>query len=211
MKAKLILFMLLFSAASQAQSVSGIYKLKWNIDSRLVNNVVVNNTGNRLSVPTALYDSVISRVEKLVSEEMFTKTQLLYPINRNGKELKTGMSSSQVAGLPRGTKRKAMRTEYMENYVKFKIIVGLTKSASIGNQVVSYSRLRPYVKVKMVAYGLDRRVKRRKQIRLGGFDSVGSFQYQIGGTTVTNTNAMPIEQVLDMVFQGLVKFENKVK
>jgi hypothetical protein len=193
-----------------SQSNAGIYKFKWRIDNRLVNNFVVNNAGgNDLTIPTALYDSILSRVDILVSQEMQSETHLLYPLNKKGKELKTWSSSSQVGGLPRGTKRKAMRTEYLDYYVKFKILVDVNKTMTFGNTAASFSSLKPYVRIKMRVYGVDKRLKRHKQIRLGGFDNIGSFEFNVGGTTVTNSNALPIEQVLDMIFKGLLKFENK--
>ncbi len=205
-----IIFSFLIVHTLSGQSNAGIYKFKWRIDNRLVNNFVVNNNGgNDLNIPTALYDSILSRVDILVSQEMQSETHLLYPLNKKGKELKTWSSSSQVGGLPRGTKRKAMRTEYLDYYVKFKISVDVNKTMTVGNTAASFSRLKPYVRIKMRVYGVDKRLKRRKQIRLGGFDSISSFEFTVGGSTLTNTNALPIEQVLDMIFKGLLKFENK--
>lgn len=212
MKNILFLHFFLFVATTFAQGTTGIYKFKWNIDSRLTNQVVINNAGNgNLTIPNNLYDSVISRVEYLVTQELHSDTKWIFPINRKGKELKTGNSSSQVGGLPRGTKRQAMRAEYLEYYVKFKVTVGLNKTFTIGGVNASYSRLKPFVKVKMKAYGIDRRVKKRKKVRQGGFKSIGSFDFNMGGTTVTQTNGLPIEEVLDMVFKGLKKFEDKAQ
>lgn len=194
-----------------SQTSAGIYKFKWRVDNRLVNAFVVNNAGgNELTIPTVLYDSILSRVDRLVSQEMQAETHLIYPINKKGKELKTWSTSSQVGGLPRGTKRKAMRTEYLDYYVKFKIIVDVNKTMTVGNTAANFSRLKPFVRVKMRVYGVDKRLKRRKQIRLGGFDSINSFEFTMGGTTVTNSNALPIEQIVDMIFKGLLKFENKL-
>jgi hypothetical protein len=214
MKTKITLglfFSILINLGTFSQTSAGIYKFKWRVDNRLVNNFIVNNSGgNELRIPTALYDSVLSRVDKLVSQEMQTETHLLFPLNNKGKELRSWSSSSQVGGLPRGTKRRAMRTEYLDYYVKFKIIVDVNKTTTVGNTAASFSRLKPVVHIKMRAYGVDKRLKRRKQIRLGGFDGINSFEFNVGGTTVTNSKAMPIEQVLDMIFQGLLKFENKI-
>jgi hypothetical protein len=81
---------------------------------------------------------------------------------------------------------------------------------TVGTTGANYSRLKPYVKVKMRVYGINKRLQRSKQCRQGGFNSIGSFEFNVGGTTITNTNAMPIEQVLDMIFKGLNKFESKV-
>jgi hypothetical protein len=212
MKKLCILFALFISAVAQSQGTTGIFKFKWNIDNRLTNTVIINNTGNSdLFIPTNLYDSVISRVEYLVTQELHSDTKWIYPINRRGKELKTNSTSSQVGGLPRGTKRQAMRSEYLEYYVKFRITVGLNKTFTFGGVNASYSRLKPYVRVKMKAYGIDRRLKKRKNIRLGNFDSIGSFDFNVGGTTVTQTNGLPINEVLDMVFKGLKKFEEKAQ
>jgi len=213
MKTKItfLFFSLFLSLVSFSQSTAGIYKFRWRVDNRLTNNFVVNNNGgNQLMIPTALYDSVMRRVNQLVSQEMQCETRLLYPLNKNGKELKTFSSSSQVGGLPRGTKRKAMRTEYLDYYVKFKIIVGVNKTMTVGATGANYSRLKPYVKVKMRVYGIDKRMKRSKQSRQGGFNSIGSFEFNMGGTTVTTSNALPIEQVMDMIFKGLTRFESKI-
>ena len=211
---KILLFIfLMFNVFAFSQGTAGIYKFRWNMDKRLTNRFVVNNGGmqNRQEIPTQLYDSVLNVVNRIVTQELRSDTKLLYSVNRKGKERQTISTADQVGGLPRGTKRKAMGTEYLEYYVKFKIRVGVNKTFTIGNEMASYSRLRPYVKVKMKAYGIDRRVKLRKRTRLGEFKSIDSFEYNLGGTTVTNTNALPIEEVLDMVFKGLEKFENKVQ
>ena len=131
--------------------------------------------------------------------------------SKKGEPKKTRNSSTQLGDMPRGTKRQAMKTEYLEYYVKFKIRVGVNKTMTVGNQFASYSRLKPFVRVKMKAFGVDRRVKRRKNIRLGGFKSIGSVNMNVGGTTMTQTNALPIEEIMDMIFKGLVKFKEKVK
>lgn len=205
------LFAVFTYSSTLSQSTAGIYKFRWRVDSRLTNNFVVNNNGgNQLTIPTVLYDSVLRRVNQLVSQEMQCNTHMLYPINDKGKELKTPSTSGQVGGLPRGTKRRAMRTEYLDYYVKFKIIVGVNKTMTVGTTGANYSKLKPYVKVKMRVYGINKRLQRSKQCRQGGFNSIGSFEFNVGGTTITNTNAMPIEQVLDMIFKGLNKFESKV-
>ena len=210
-KITLLLFNILFHTIASAQTSAGIYKFKWRVDNRLVNNFIVNNAGgNDLRIPTLLYDSVMRRVNQLVSQEMQTETHLLYPLNDKGVELRTWSTPSQVGGLPRGSKRRAMRTEYLDFYVKFKIIAGVNKTMTIGGTTANYSRLKPYVKVKMRVYGIDKRIKRSKQSRQGGFNSIGSFEFNMGGTTVINTNALPIEQVLDMIFKGLTRFENKI-
>lgn len=197
-----------------SQGTAGIYKVRWFIDNRLTNQVVFNNGNggtNRLNIPPNLYDSVINVIKNTVQNELHVDARYVYSLNRKGEEKKTSNTSEFVGGLPRGTKRQAMKVEYVEYYVKFKINVGLSKSVGVGNAVATYSRLRPYVSVKMKAYGVDRRRKFHKRTRLGGFQSIGSFQYNVGGTTVTNNNAMPIAQVLDMVFQGLEKFKNKAR
>jgi hypothetical protein len=213
MKIYLLLLIAFVQFLSFSQGTTGIYKVRWSIDNRLTNRVVINNNGfgNDLNIPQNLYDSVVNEMIRIVAQEMHSDTRLIYPINRNGKEMRTGSSAEQVGGLPRGTKRRAMGTEYMEYYVKFKIRVGVNKTMSLGGEMASYSRLRPYVRVKMKAFGIDRRVKKRKRVRTGGFNSIGSFEFNMGGTTVTNNNTLPIDEVLDMVFKGLDKFENKVR
>lgn len=211
---KILLFIFLSAyLTSVAQGTAGIYKFRWTIDSRLRNRVVINNAGdrNQNNIPTHLYDSVVNRVRKIVASELHTDTHYLYSLDKKGRERRMANTSDQIGGLPRGTKRQAMGTEYLEYYVKFKIRVDLNKTVSFGTEVASYSRLKPYVRVKMKAYGVDRRLKERKSSRTGGFKSIGSFNINVGGTTVTNTETPPIEEVLDMVFKGLIKFEEKVR
>jgi hypothetical protein len=48
-------------------------------------------------------------------------------------------------------------------------------------------------------------------VRQGGFPSIGSVEFQVGGSTMTNNNALPIDQIVDMVFKGLEKFNRKIK
>lgn len=200
--------------SNHAQSTAGIYKIRWHVDKRLTNNFTINTGfGNRneLIIPNALYDSVLNRVVHVVTQELRTDTRLVYLTNDRGNQLLTPSTIDQVGGLPRGTKRKAMKTEYMEYYVKFRIRVGVNKSGTVGTETMNYSRLRPYVRVKMKAYTLSFWQTRRKSVRKGGFPSIGSFEFQVGGTTMTNNNALPIEQVVNMVFQGLEKFEQKIR
>lgn len=212
MKRLLIVAFVLIGSLSFSQGTAGVYKVRWIIDSRITNSFTINNTGtNRLEIPTNLQDSVTNQILAIVKEELHTNAKLFYPINNNGEEMRFNATSEQVGGLPRGTKRKATATEYLEYYVKFKIRVGVNKTFSFGNEMASYNRLRPYVRVKMKAYGVDKRCKFRKRSRKSGFKSLNSFEYNIGGTTMTNTNALPINEVVDMVFQGLEKFRGKVR
>ena len=210
---KAVLFMLVLCATKfffAQPTGAGIYKMRWFVDKRLTNSFTINNVGTQpLTIPANLYDSVVNEVVKLVKDELFTETRFIYPLNNQGSEMRYMTTSELVGGLPRGTKKKAMKTEYMEYYVKFKIMVGVNSIGSIGGEVISYARLRPYVRVKMKAYGLDRRVKRRKSVRTAKFSSIGSFEYNVGGVTMTNNNALPIEQVVSMVFQGFEKFKSK--
>lgn len=212
MRQTLLTLLILISLNSLAQGTAGIYKVRFFIDKRMTNRLVVNNTGiDRLEIPPALYDSVVGEIIQIVGEQMHVDTRFIYCLNNNGEEMRTRSTEDYVGGLPRGTKKRAMRTEYMEYYVKFKIHVGLNKTVGFGDQIASYSRLKPYVRVKMKVYGVDKRCKFRKRSRMGGFKSLGSFEFNMGGTTVTNTNALEIEEVMDMVFKGLEKFRNKVK
>ncbi|TNF50617.1 MAG: hypothetical protein EP305_00035 [Bacteroidetes bacterium] len=216
MKNFICLIFLLVSVQLLAQGTAGIYKVKWFVDKRLTNRFVVENSGggmgnmglNRLEIPENLYDSVLMEIKSIVEKELQTDAMFIYSLNGNGKQLRTNATAERVGGLPRGTKRKAMKTEYQEYYVKFKIYVGLNKTFGIGNEFASYNRLKPYVRVKMKAYGIDHRVKFRKRKRTGGFDSISSFEYNVGGVQVTNTNALPIDQVVEMVMTGLTNFEN---
>jgi|GEM_PF-1120746 hypothetical protein len=219
MKNFICLIFLLVSVQLLAQGNAGIYKVKWFVDKRLTNRFVFENTDgvirnnglNRLEIPENLYDSVLLEIKNIVEKELQTDAMFIYSLNGKGKQLRTNATSERVGGLPRGSKRKAMKTEYKEYYVKFKIHVGLNKTFGIGNEFASYNRLKPYVRVKMKAYGIDRRVKFRKRKRTGGFDSISSLEYNLGGVKVTNTDALSINEILDMVFNGLVNFENKIK
>lgn len=205
---------LFFSFALYSQGTAGIYKVRWHVDKRLTNNFTVDNAfgnQNNLNIPAQIYDSVVQRIIQVVTEDLRTDTRMLYVTNDRGNQLVTPSRIDQVGGLPRGTKRKAMQTEYLEYYVKFRIRVGVNKSGTIGNEMVNYSRLRPYVRVKMKAHTLNRWQTRRKSVRKGGFPSIGSVEFQVGGTTMTNNNALPIEQIAAMIFQGLEKFNQKIK
>jgi hypothetical protein len=210
----LLLSFMLFSFAVYSQGTAGIYKVRWHVDKRLTNNFTIDNgfgSQNNLTIPNHLYDSVVQRIIQVVTEDLRTETRLLYLTNDRGNQLVTSSRIDQVGGLPRGTKRKAMHAEYLEYYVKFRIHVGVTKSGTIGNEMVNYSRLRPYVRVKMKAKTLNRFQTKRKSVRQGGFPSIGSVEFQVGGTTMSNNNALPIEQVVNMVFKGLSRFESKIK
>lgn len=212
---RILLFVFVLSYISSfSQGTAGIYKVRWHVDKRLTNNFTVNNgfgNQNNLNIPPQLYDSVVNRIVQVVTHDLRTDTRMLYLTNDRGNQLLTPTRIDQVGGLPRGTKRKAMQAEYLEYYVKFRIRVGVTKTGTIGNETVNYSRLRPYVRVKMKAKTLNRFQTKRKSIRRGGFPSISSIEFQVGGTTMTNNNALPIEQVVDMVFRGLDKFDEKIK
>lgn len=202
---------------AKAQESAGIYKFRWFVDKRITNSVVIENEGaggnwaNQLVIPQNLMDSVERMVKRLVAQEMRMETTYFFPQSNRGKDLKTATTAESVGGLPRGTRRRAMRTEYHQHYVKFKIQVGLNKTFGIGLGGANYSRLKPYVRVKMKSKGIARGSRYRKVTREGGFEGMNSFEYQVGGVTVTNTNALPVEQVFEMVIKGLQKFENKVK
>lgn len=199
-----------------SQEKTGVYKISWQIDKRLTNSFSVTNNGNdfgngRINIPQNLMDSVVNEVLLIATQELKCDAHLLYPLSNKGTELMYRNTSEQVGSLPRGTRKKALRTEYLDYYMKVKIRVDVSKGPSIGNEVANYSRLHPYVRVKMKAYGADRRKKYRKSSYLGNFKSIGSFEYNLGGVTVTNTNAIPIQEIVTMTLQGLDKFKNKVR
>lgn len=216
MKSIILLLALTISSMTFAQGTAGIYKIRWFVDKNLTNSFVVNNTNggfgntnNTLMIPQQSLDSVLVEIQKIVSEQLHAESQIIYALNKKGKQIVSGNSMEYVGGLPRATRRQAMKTEYKEYYVKIKIYVGVNKGMGIGNEVASYTRLRPYVRVKMKAYGVDKRCKFRKKARQGGFDTVGSFQYNLGGVSVTNTNALPIQEIVKMTRAGLEKFKAK--
>ena len=215
MKTILFTLFLVISSMSLSQGTAGIYKIRWFVDKNLTNSFMINNNGgigsrnNSLMIPQQSYDSIIVEINKIVSEQLHAETQIIYAMNNRGNQIVSGNSMEYVSGLPCANKRQAMKTEYKEYYVKFKIYVGAAKGAGFGNEVASYSRLRPYVRVKIKAYGIDKRCKFRKHSYKGGFDSIGSMQYNIGGVTMTNTNALPITEIVRMTRIGLETFKNK--
>jgi hypothetical protein len=217
MKAIILLVSIAISTLTLAQGTAGIYKIRWFVDKNLTNSFIVNNTNggfgntnNSLMIPQQSFDSVLVEIQKIVSEQLHSETQIIYAVNKKGKQIVSGNSMEYVSGLPRATRRQAMKTEYKEYYVKFKIYVGANKGMGLGgNEVASYTRLRPYVRVKMKAYGVDKRCKFRKNARQGGFDTVGSLQFNLGGVSVTNTNALPIQEIVKMTRAGLEKFKAK--
>jgi hypothetical protein len=117
MKYVVILIYLIIGFSSIAQGTAGIYKVKWFIDKRITNSQVITNLnggGNfgldNLSIPQNLVDSVINEIQIITTNELHANARVIYPLSKKGNELRTSPSQDYVGGLPRGSRRKAMRT-----------------------------------------------------------------------------------------------------
>lgn len=212
MKIFVFLLIISFSFSSFTQHSTGIYKLTWRIDKRLTTafRMETQNQGviqdvHSFRMPDHHRDAVIEQTISIVNELLNTNSHLVYRKRKNGNQIATYASQEYVGGLPRSTKKKAIKEFEQDLYAKVYINVSAFRTSSLGASILNtgVSRLRPFVRIKIKAYGADRRRVYRKKIKLTDFDKLRSVSYTVGGTTVTRSQTLKDFEIKDMVVRAL--------
>ena len=121
MKTFVFLLIISFSFSSFTQHSTGIYKLTWRIDKRLTTafRMETQNQGviqdvHSFRMPDHHRDAVIEQTISIVNELLNTNSHLVYRKRKNGNQIATYASQEYVGGLPRSTKKKAIK-EFEQN------------------------------------------------------------------------------------------------
>ena len=194
------------------QHSTGIYKMTWRIDNRLTTafQMETQNQGifrdvHTFRMPEQHRDAVVDQVKSIINELLNTNSQLVFRKRKNGNRIETGSSQEYVGGLPRSTKRKAIKEFEQDLYAKVYINVSAYRSNIVGASVLNtgVSRFRPFVRIKIKAYGSDRKRVYRKKIKLNDFEKLRSVSYTVGGTTVRRSQTLKDYEIRDMVIRAL--------
>ena len=207
------IFFFLFSFISLgviAQGSAGVYKMRWRIDKRLTTGFQMEIAGqgttqdyNRFRMSDYMRDLVVDEALSTLDYLLNSKTELIYRKQKNGNSITTYSSQESVGGLPRSTKRKAIKEFEQDLYVRVYINVGSYKTTVFGFLGNGAYRIRPIVTVKIKAFGPDRRKVYKKRVRLSDFEKLNSVSYNIGNTTVTNSQTLNSEEIKEMVLKAL--------
>ena len=208
---KLYAFVFCLSASfAFSQSSAGIYKMNWRIDKRLTTGFKMEIAGqgstqdlNRFRMPDNLRDLVLEELLSTSNYVLNSSTELIYRKRKNGNSIVSFSSQENVGGLPRSSKRAAIKEFEQDLYVKVYINVGAIKNTAFGVLGNGLYRIRPTVTVKIKVFGPDRKKVLKKKIRLTDFERLNSVSYNIGNTTVTNSQTLNAEEISDMVLKAL--------
>ena len=217
MKRLLLLFLLISSSFyGQNTATAVIYRTRIFIDRQLTNKVTVTTNGNANHLSSSMFrmplnyiDSIKKIIEEGVGKELYAVTECQFLIKKNGKEKSTYNSGQYVGGLPKACKKKAIFSFEKDNYVHLKIRINAFKGIQIGGPNLNYSRVRPYVFIRLKAYDELRKKSYSKKIRVYDFEKLESIQYTLGAVSVRNSEIITPDQICAMLRKTFLKMSEK--
>ena len=215
---QLLLFFLIVNQSFFAQQASSasIYRARFFIDKTLTNKVLVSTSGSQNNFSGSLFrmplnyiDSIKQIVEQGVGKELYAVAECQYLKKENGK-LKTTYNSVQyVGGLPKGCKKKAVFAFEKDLYVFLKIRINAFRGVQIGGANLNYSKVRPYVFIRLKAFDETRKKVYTKKIRIYDFEKLESVQYTLGSVSVRNSEIITPDQICAMLKKTFLKMSEK--
>lgn len=199
------------------QSTAGIYHFKFFIDKQLTNSVLVstgsgtnNFSGGAFRMPSNYVDSIKQIIENGVGKELFSLTECTYATKKNGTLRKTYNTGQHVGGLPKTyIKKRAILSFEKDYYVRIKLRFNVFRGVQIGVPNLNYSRVRPYVLLKIKAFDVNRDRIYSKRIRVYDFERLQSVQYSLGNVSVRNSEIITPAQICDMIRKTFIKLGEK--
>jgi hypothetical protein len=214
----LFLFFLIVNQSLFAQQASsaGIYRARFFIDKTLTNKVLVSTSGSQNNFSESLFcmplnyiDSIKQIVEQGVGKELYAVAKCEYLKKENGK-LKTTYNSGQYVGdLPKGCKKKAILAFEKDLYVCLRIRINAFRGVQIGGANLNYSKVRPYVFIRLKAFDETRKKIYSKKMRIYDFEKLESVQYTLGSVSVRNSEIITPDQICAMLKKTFSKMSEK--
>ncbi len=215
---QLFLFFLIMNQSLFAQQVSSasIYRARFFIDKTLTNKVLVSTNGSQNNFSGSLFrmplnyiDSIKQIIEQGVGKELYAVAECQYLKKENGK-LKTTYNSGQyVGGLPKGWKKKAVFAFEKDLYVFLRIRINAFRGVQIGGANLNYSKVRPFVFIRLKAFDETRKKVFSKKIRIYDFEKLESVQYSLGSVSVRNSEVITPDQICAMLKKTFSKMSEK--
>jgi len=204
MKSAFNLFFFLFfiSTCLIAQNTAGIYKIKFNIDQDLINEVRVKVAGesspDRFNLsqtfPRNLIDSIQEVISNTVSKQLSATTQIFYKKNRKGEDIKTFGSATSLKGMPRNRLKKAILAEEKDYYVRIRVNYNARRGVGTTFLGTTVSNVRPTVTVKIVAFDVEKKRVFSKKVRVRDFSKLRAVENTFGSVSVRRSEVLlPIE------------------
>ena len=148
-------------------------------------------------------------VEQGVGKELYAVAECQYLKKENGK-LKTTYNSGQyVGGLPKGSKKKAVFAFEKDLYVFLRIRINAFRGVQLGGANLNYSKVRPYVFIRLKAFDETRKKVYSKKIRIFDFEKLESVQYTLGSVSVRNSEIITPDQICAMLKKTFSKMSEK--
>ena len=204
------------SLFAQQVSSASIYRARFFIDKTLTNKVLVSTNGSQNNFSGSLFrmplnyiDSIKQIIEQGVGKELYAVAECQYLKKENGK-LKTTYNSGQyVGGLPKGWKKKAVFAFEKDLYVFLRIRINAFRGVQIGGANLNYSKVRPFVFIRLKAFDETRKKVFSKKIRIYDFEKLESVQYSLGSVSVRNSEVITPDQICAMLKKTFSKMSEK--
>jgi hypothetical protein len=198
-----------------AQNSAGIYKISFNVDQDLVNEIRVNVAGettpNRFntfrSFPTNLIDSIQNVITKTVSKQLSANAAIFYKKNRNGQDIKSFGSVSRLAGMPRNRLKKAILAEEKDYYARVRINYNARKGIGISFLGTTVSNVRPVVTIKIVAFDVEKKRVYSKKVRVSDFSTLRAVENTIGSVSVRRSEVISPVEIYQMLQRTVEEYD----
>lgn len=204
------------SLFAQQTSTAGIYRARFFIDKTLTNKVLVSTSGSQNNFSGSLFrmplhyiDSIKQIIEQGVGKELYAVAECQYLKKENGNLKVTYNLGQYVGGLPKGCKKKAIFAFEKDVYVCLRIRINAFRGVQIGGANLNYSKVRPYVFIRLKAFDESRKKVYSKKIRIYDFEKLESVQYSLGSVSVRNSEIITPDQICAMLKKTFSKMSEK--
>jgi len=199
-----------------AQNTAGIYKITFNIDQDLVNEVRVRVAGESATpdrfnltrtFPDALVDSIKTVITKTVAKQIGSNTTIIYKKNRKGQDIKSYGSANQLQGMPRNRLKKAVFAEEKDYYVRVR--VNYSARGGVGMPVIgtTVTQVRPVVTIRITAFDVERKKIFDKKKRVKDFSRLRAVENTFGNVSVRRSQVLSPQDIYNMLLQTVEEFD----
>jgi hypothetical protein len=206
----------LVTVSISAQNTAGIYKITFNIDQDLVNEVRVRVAGETTTpdrftlsrtFPNHLIDSIKTVITNVVSKQIGADAKIVYKKNRRGQDITSFGTASQLQGMPRNLLKKAVLADEKDYYVKVRVNYSARGGASMPVFGTSVSQVRPVVTIRIKAYDVERKKMYDKKVRVRDFTRLRAIENTIGNVTVRRSQVLSPNDIYLMLIRTIEEFE----
>lgn len=197
------------------QNSAGIYKVTFNVDPDLVNEIRVRVVGETSpdrfnsfrSFPKNLIDSIQNVISKTVAKQLSANATIFYKKNRNGQDIKSFGSASRLAGMPTNRLKKAILAEEKNYYARVRVNYNARKGVGISFFGTTVSNVRPVVTIKIVAYDVEKKRIYSKKVRVSDFSTLRAVENTIGSVSVRRSEVISPMEIYQMLQRTVEEYD----